>query len=496
MPLDTSLYFHTEGDGRFGETTPHDLGRAVEAMTTAGRGVIHLHGGMVRKQRALDKVERLAPVYRQAGAHPLFAVWETGVHETILNNLGEIKDEKIFRILMHKLLKWALGKLARGATKSAHLAFPNELKLLRARKEAERGEEPFRDLVAPDDLEPLDPAQADAFERELDGDPDFKTEVRAIVLATSTSLGDRHTARKAVVEAGDGKTRMNGAILQELRDDNQDGHKAVFTGLKLAKHAAKILYRVVERFVRRRDHGVYATVVEELLREVYLDDVGGLIWGSMKNDGRDTFDRSAQSKQPRGGWTLVDEIGRAYARGDRPPISIVAHSAGSIYACHLLIALQAARRDPHHPLPADFKLDNLVFLAPAARFDLFARTLAVAEDLFETFRMFTLRDELEAGYWEVPVLYPRSLLYFVSGVVERDGDDSHVDCPILGMERYYDENAYPDASLAAVRRFLSEPGRVVLSPTRGAVDASSTAQTHGAFDSDDKTLESVVEMLK
>ena len=37
--------------------------------------------------------------------------------------------------------------------------------------------------------------------------------------------------------------------------------------------------------------------------------------------------------------------------------------------------------------------------------------------LFDNFRMFSLSDEMEAGYWEIPAVYPRSLLYLVSGLV-------------------------------------------------------------------------------
>lgn len=33
--------------------------------------------------------------------------------------------------------------------------------------------------------------------------------------------------------------------------------------------AGKVLHGVVSRFIEKRDHGVYATVVEEVLREFY-----------------------------------------------------------------------------------------------------------------------------------------------------------------------------------------------------------------------------------
>lgn len=495
MPLDATLYFNSEGDGAFGDTTPADLTRAVAAMSVRGHGVIHLHGGVVNKNAALGIAERLRPKYEAAGAHPLFAVWESGIGETIANNLGEIKDEKIFRILLGKILKWAVGKLRAGGAKAANLPFPNDLEILKADQGRKADVEPFAGQAIAANVDRVSDEQRDAFILELQRDPDFVGEVRGIVLAHSQSNEPAVFVARAALAAGDGKTRMNPEIVDELRGDNQDGQRAVFSGLALAKHAAAVLFRVVKRFASGRHHGVYATVVEELLREVYLDDAGALVWGAMKRDTEDTFIR-AGGVQPRAGWTLVDALGEACRAANPPRISVVAHSAGSIYACHLLRAIAAARADANHPLPADFRLANLVFLAPAVRFDVFAETLDAAEDCITQFRMFGLRDELEAGYWEVPVLYPRSLLYLVSGVAERDGDDSDFDCPLLGMQRYHDAAAYPGAALDRVRTFLAEHQRTVWAKAGPALGLSSDADRHGGFDEDVVTMASVAEILR
>ena len=42
-----------------------------------------------------------------------------------------------------------------------------------------------------------------------------------------------------------------------------------------------------------------------------------------------------------------------------------------------------------------------------------------------------MTDELEQADRLIPVIYPHSLLYFVSGVLEDEADK-----PLLGMERY------------------------------------------------------------
>ncbi len=490
MPLDAKHYAHSEGDGRFGTTSVDDLGRALAAMDAAGRGVIHLHGGLVSCTRGLEKAERLVPAYQRSGAHPLCAIWESGFLETIVNNLPQVKDEKVFRVILRKLLKWVAGKLSNAAgTKSAQLRFPNDLEVKKLEKRLASGEEPLDALDIPANLEPLSQEQEDAFLLDLTADPDFEGAVQAIVLTHSKSIDPSNTARSAAARSGDGQTLLDDALIEELRDENQDGHKAVFSGLTLARHALRVLARVVRRYITKRHHGVYATVVEELLREAYLDKVGGAVWASMKQDTADTFDPAAS--EPRVGTSLVLELGRLYAAGKKPPVSVVAHSAGSIYACHLLAAIKAARDDAGHPLPADFRLANLVFLAPAVRFDLFARTLALGDDLFGSFRMFALSDALESGYWEVPVVYPRSLLYFVSGVVERDRDgESYSDCPIVGMQRYYDAARYPEPELGPVRDFMAGPGRVIWSKA-----PETTAEKHGELDSDEPTLNSINAMI-
>jgi hypothetical protein len=64
------------------------------------------------------------------------------------------------------------------------------------------------------------------------------------------------------------------------------------------------------------------------------------------------------------------------------------------------------------------KVRNELFLAPACRLDLFAGSVARKPDRFAHFRMFTMRDENEKRDRLVPFLYPRSLLYLVSGALE------------------------------------------------------------------------------
>src|SRR5262245_49000944 len=96
---------HTRGDGVLGDTSPQQVAAIAQQIAAAPHSVIHFHGGLVKKQSAMDMAERLAPYYSVHGLMPLFFVWESGLVETIRNNASEIFDEKIFQVLLKRVLK-------------------------------------------------------------------------------------------------------------------------------------------------------------------------------------------------------------------------------------------------------------------------------------------------------------------------------------------------------------------------------------------------------
>lgn len=146
-----------------------------------------------------------------------------------------------------------------------------------------------------------------------------------------------------------------------------------------------------------------------------------------------------------------------------------------------------------------------MLLAPAATSQHFADTLAKAAPLIQRTRMFTMTDVKEREDWVVGAIYPRSLLYLVSGVFERDGGKSGV-APLIGLSRYLGEGldkliSSPlgrSSQLSATRSYFGEAGRVVLSPTayHAQVGFRAGAISHGDFDNDALVLESISEMLR
>jgi hypothetical protein len=508
VPSDKKFYIHTGKDGLLEDTSEADVLALVEDLRNSKKIVLHLHGGLVSKDRALEMADRLVPSYLKAGARPIFMVWESGFLETISHNLHEIDKERIFALLVKKILKYAVGKLTdtSGAKATGQLLLPRDLEVTKEFIRRRQDETPFVD-VEPITVTELTQAERNRFENDLATDIDFQEASQAIVdgarpteaFQTVTAKGVKSMHRRSA------QTLMSPEVVEELVADAAEKEgKGIFSTAALIVKAGKILKRVIERFVSHRDHGIYATVMEEVLREFYVANVGAAVWGMMKQDTADTFAQFGEEPK-RAGWFLVQELGRMMRDGHQPEVSVVAHSAGAIYACHLLAHLDWARFDPTHPLPTDFKLKNLIFLAPACDFSLFDRTLTRHRQnaLFEHFRMFALSDRLESGYWEVPGVYPRSLLYFVSGVVERIGDESAYDMPLVGMQRYFTNSAvYSQSEVERVRQFLAlSPDRrsEVWSEEDRGPGLVSDAIRHGAFaDTGErsKTIAAVQQLLQ
>jgi len=111
-------------------------------------------------------------------------------------------------------------------------------------------------------------------------------------------------------------------------------------------------------------------------------------------------------------------------------------------------------------------------------------------DQIDDFRMFTMTDENECADRLIPVLYRHSLLYFVSGAVERSADTL-----IVGMQRYYDVDDYdpgefPDVEV--VRRYILKDQRhVAWSVADDGPGRKTTATSHGDFDNDTHTINSI-----
>ncbi|BDZ55892.1 hypothetical protein GCM10025870_29650 [Agromyces marinus] len=197
---------------------------------------------------------------------------------------------------------------------------------------------------------------------------------------------------------------------------------------------------------------------------------GGAIWNDMK------LDAAAASVDGGGGAKLADELAAfttAPANRDRVTVSAVGHSAGSIFHAHFVPRALAAG------VPA---FEHVDLLAPAVRIDTFRKLLVpkVEDGTVRNLAVFQMDDRTERD--DDCKVYRKSLLYLVSASFE-----PRRDTPILGMEKHL------RADPACGRLFTAAGATcdLVIAPRDTRRPKASGSRTHGGFDDDAATMESV-----
>ncbi|GGS25727.1 hypothetical protein GCM10010252_75930 [Streptomyces aureoverticillatus] len=489
---------HSGTSGRLASTSTADIDALVASLKDRPRVVLHFHGGLVDDQLGFATAERLTPVYEAAGAEPVFFVWSSGLLETLQGNLPQIIGESVFQTLLSRVIRYAAGTVFQrpGQRSAGSLTAPParavaaELALLRT------GQEPYARLTPPAEVPPLGEAERVRITAELSADTELADRNREIVASVlrpasaPTAARDIDGGRAAVA------TLMSPDTVAELAAETAaaDNRRALVTSALLVRKTVRVIAAVVGRFRLRTDHGLYPTVVEEILREFYVANVGASIWDAMKRQTADTF---ATSEETRAGRYFLDRFSQLLATGSRPKVTVVGHSAGAIFISNLLTDLVRRRADADDPLPADFRVRDVALLAPACTVAQLAPVVRLQRELFDRLRMFTMTDAAERADHLVPLLYPRSLLYFVSGVLERGPAKQSAVAPIAGMQHWYAAHgAFGGQDSEDLRAFLTaDPHRTVWSPADGGPGLSSGARTHGGFDDDPEVLASLARML-
>lgn len=504
MPLSPLHYVHLR-NGRFSnatETQAADVENLLDAWfanPTPNGLLLNFHGGLVPRQEGKGTAELLAPRYQEAGVHPVFYVWESGPWEIVRNNLADISREPIFRRLLERVIELALGQLGStlGTKAPPGTAVVDGAKVRERVEEwaggAAREEEPAPydeiDLppTAPDDRE-IEPQVS---EMRIRGALELDATLRAELERISNGLlppGEVVVRDKSGTVQGSATTLMTPEGLEKLIDRPVPGERGLLSMAKLAVAVTRIVFRVVRRMINGRGHGLYTTSVEEILRELYVGNIGqGFFWNQMKKDTADAF-----GDYPRlcGGTAFLDGLGRRLAGGAAAPkITVVGHSTGAVYISNLL-------RKAHQILPEGVQFD-VIFLAAALSFRDFDLTLQQAPGRIRHLRSFGMLDGLEKVDGIVPVIYPRSLLYFVSGLLEDEPD-----LPLVGMERFHDGRppfkGERFAEIERSRAFLQQVGhRPVWSEANNGEGLRCAARKHGDFDDKDTaTLDSVLWLLR
>jgi len=482
-------------------------GFAADLAKPGAKLLLHLHGGLIDEKTGISIADRLAgpkPDGWELGEEwtQAYFVWRTGALQSIADDWQSLAtQDRLYQAILRRLLSFAAARKLAIPTGDGRGAAPtravDDVELLRRI----RGEfEPDRPVIAAEGaldasagpgaraaaLGPQDDgALALEFQDELTRDLLFQSAVADVDSVVNAQAEGRAPVAPGDAARGEASlARLNGSVRTEILANAPDGTAArrgpVSVAAFILKHAGMIAYRCFRRFRKHRDHGLHATVVEELCRELYGDLVGAAVWGLMVKHAADHFGPGGYGRD------LVALIAACAPE----KVVVTAHSAGSIWASHLLLAMQAAGLDT--------KVE-LFLLAPAVRQDLFADTIDKAGGLIGRCRMLAMRDELERrdavlGH-DKTFIYPSSLLYLVSGLFEVAASDAYPDAPILGMQRFASPPWMNSDELRHAQRvaaFFQEPDKGIFYAQQDGVTMS---DTHGGFDDDHATLATLLSLF-
>jgi hypothetical protein len=366
----------------------------------------------------------------------------------------------------------------------------------------------IEDDVAPEEQwSDLSEKERQELEKELGKDGPLTEAIREVSLGLMTpeEIEAAKGSRGATPVRGSATTLMDPEVVERYVERPEVGTKGFIDPVSLIKGVVTIAYKVIRRFVNERDHGLHATVVEEILGELYVRNIAGGVWELMKGDTADAF----KSGPTQGGTAFLEELRAALPADEKRRITLVGHSTGAIYIAELLKKADEVFADRPDVV------FEVVFLAPAATFNVihemlvdYGHRIGTMQSPKRTLRMFTMQDELERGDKLLGVIYPHSLLYFVSGVCERDkfGDE-----PIVGMQRYFDREHFTASDFPMVDTFRD---MIVQQSNNYHVDhvawsltsvqnqppkpagCRTNSRSHGDFDNDPDTISSIVHILK
>jgi hypothetical protein len=208
--------------------------------------------------------------------------------------------------------------------------------------------------------------------------------------------------------------------------------------------------------------------------ELTVASPGGKLWSEMKQNARLASDSAtgAMSLLSKAVQVAKEKMDAASKRDWE--LHIVAHSAGSILSSHAAPVLAG--------LGIPWK--SIQFMAPAIRIDAFKKLmqqLIISGKLPKpTLYILSKVGELDDDVGP----YGKSLLYLVSNALEGERE-----VPILGMQKFLEEE--PDLFNLLNRKINGLPG-IVVSGQSDQPGASSKSDTHGGFDNDPNTLNSVL----
>jgi hypothetical protein len=486
-PLGT---FNPSGNAAY-NTTPEDIDVIFETLEIQKKThlLLYFHGGLVSAENGIKTAEYVTPTILSENdpvntvdnsIHPVSFIWETDLLSIIKANFSQVSDTDFFKKLLEKIVKVAGEKLgidvesnggSRGISTFSYEEIKEELEK-DAPFEKYKIDEGSRssNITTYNDRFLQDEIEA-SIEIEFSIDPDFNANLFE---------------------------QLSSAEYQLIKKENtanilSPGSRGILSLAKLIKAAVTVIFKIIKRHVNKRDHGFYPTIIEEILREIYIADVGTWAWGEMKNKAEQMWlpdNDNVTGLDCHAGFYFLVKLKEFASRNNNITVDLVGHSAGSIAICYFMREFVK--------MNINVQLRHLFFLAPACRSDLFRDMIIKNKDKFKHFRMFTMSDENEIKDRCIPGLYTRSLLYMISGILEKDEFDAY----ILGMQRFQ-LNATPfenDHLLNEIIDFMKlEKNRIIYAATDEAALEGFRCKSlqHGGFATDAvETIKSIAFTLK
>jgi len=203
---------------------------------------------------------------------------------------------------------------------------------------------------------------------------------------------------------------------------------------------------------------------------------GTALWSEMKENARLASETGrAMELLVRHACAALDDLTAAVRESWQ--LHLVAHSAGSIFAAHAL---------PHlKKLGVSFK--SVQFMAPAITTGLFRDLMlpSIDDHTCPLPSLYLLSDEAERNDTVGP--YGKSLLYLVSNAFEGKRET-----PLLGMEHFIETDNRLKALFGGT---VDGHPAMVVAGRSGDPAATSSSKTHGGFDNDADTMNSVLRRI-
>ena len=475
-------------------TTQADLDHLFATLATDAnrdRLVLHFHGGLVDFESGMLAAEDITRRYANVPAYQIFFLWQTALFDVlsektfldaICPNISQVFNDPFFQQVLLRVTQFVKGKVdaTNGGAIDRWLDLPDKQEVLQELQNPKDGQEPYSDVdstALPEDAR-LHKSEEKVFRDHLmHNDPVLKQHAQDLVVkyTPATPKGKITDGTTQAVATPPFSRAFIEHFLSEIRDVALKDIENVANFFIIGR-CITVLKRVIDRFAHRRDHGLYPTIVEEILREFFIGKIGKEVWDGIKREAHDTFG----SAKADAGTAFLQGLKTHCESNPNMPITLVGHSAGGTYICEFL-------QHVHPILPSNVTFD-VILLAPANSYKQFSDTLKTYQSRIHAVRIFAMSDELEQKDALIPGVYPLSLLYLVSGILEDEADT-----PILGMQRYFtDKIPYTLPEVQTTFAYLNKyQTSHIWSLTTAGDGLSSDAKSHATFYSEEVTMKSV-----